>query len=357
MELGDAAKRFTFPVTEARTEVSRQHSQLNFAQVLENSKMQVAPLLPRTNNQGLPRLSGHALLGATTSDNAALPVDKHPFLDAIGRHRAGRSQAALDAINLKTATNSDFVERINEDCHVGPHLEWIPAIAAAATKAIAKGYVAGKVGENAGYAGKATGIAAGATWGIVGGLYVGYETSELLENSCKSKAFEARLLQTGPNSGPVPAADVIPLPNLPNNVERQIPGVRDIVDTSKVWLRAKYYLTVNGTEPPAHNATVYERAMSQNSLGSADYIKWAKQESSYSPLGAATHHAVFSVPAYIGAAYTANKLGLVGGSLPLKLAGVAVGLGLSWLGMRAHEETTLSELYSARLLSKPNHRP
>lgn len=285
-------------------------------------------------------------------------VDKHPFINAIGRHRAGRSQAALDAINLKTATNADFVERLNEDCHVGPHLEWLPATAAMVTKAGAKAYVAGKIGEHGGYVGKATGVAAGATWGVVGGLYVGYETAELLENSCKSKAFEQRLLHFGqtPNSTP-PGADTIPLPNLPNDVEKQIPGVRDVVDGTKTWVKTAYYLNFKGEEPPEHNSHVYDRAMQRSSMSNPDYIEWAKKESSYTTLGTATHHAAFAIPAYAGATYTANKLGLVNGSLPVKLAGVAVGLGLSWLGMRAHEETTLSELYSARLLSKPNDRP
>ena len=180
----------------------------------------------------------------------------------------------MDAIDLKTASNYDFVERINEDCRVGPHLEWIVAGVGGLTKASAAGYIGARVGAHGGTWGMVGGIAGGGLKGLIGGAFVGYESAELMENSCKASAYEKRLLQ----DPKAPSADDdspgLPIPDaLQFNVEPDIPSVRDTVD----WGKEKVRELITSTPPLDRNLAAYQKAIGQDNLDNAGFVDWLKK--------------------------------------------------------------------------------
>jgi len=308
-----------------------------------------------------PRADSHAAdekpLDGNYVSSADQPLsDKHPFMHAIGRHRAGRSRARLDAIDLKTASNYDFVERINEDCRVGPHLEWIVAGVGGLAKAGAAGYIGARVGAHGGTWGTIGGIAGGGIKGLIGGAFVGYESAEFLENSCKASAYEKRLLQNpkapSTDDGDSPG---LPIPDaLQFNVEPDIPSVRDSVDWGKEKLRELY----TSTPPLDHNFAVFQKAIGQDNLDNASFVEWAKKESYWTLPEKTAHYGVFSGLGVAGGWYIGHEMGLTNRyALGAKVLGAGVGAFLSWMRIGAHENTSLAELYSARLLDRPDDKP
>lgn len=282
------------------------------------------------------------------------PNDPRPWLHAIGRHRAGRSRATLDAISLQTASNYDFVERINEDCRVGPHLEWIVAGTGAALKASAAGFIGARVGAHAGRVGMITGIAGGGIKGLIAGAFAGYESAEFLENSCKAGAYEKRLLQD-PKTPPSDDAPGLPIPDaLQFDVEPNILSVRDLVDHGQDKIRELYH----GKPPQDHNLLMYQTAMDHNDLDNSSFVDWAKKQSYWTLPEKTAHYGAFGALGLGGGWYVSSELHLTNRSaLIAKGIGTAAGLLLSWMRIGAKENINLSELYSARLLDRPDDRP
>jgi hypothetical protein len=328
-------------------------------------KMQLAQL---NENDMLSRFAG----GTHHSHDGQM--DRHPFLHAVRRHWSGREQASEDARALSTVKNSDFVERINDDSRVGPHLEVAMFVPPFLLKGTAKSVVIGLLGAHMGTRAKVLGIAAGWALGAVGGGYVAYEASEAMESSVKLKAYDERFNQFKKGSVITDDSDPTPLGLSPSITqgfgwERDIPGVRDIIDNSKDWFKefpAVFHPRDDFTQrrhdfipkERQHELDTYNKVLTQRNLTDDQFRDWATKETEWTTKGLIAHNALFEVPALIGAGFVAREFGLGRkGTGLLMAAGVLGGYGLHWLGYKANHDTELANLYTARLLSKPEEHP
>jgi len=289
------------------------------------------------------------------SSTARLPDHLTDFLKAMHRRKEGVVQAAHDVVNLSGAPNDVFVEKIQEDCHIGPHWEWIPTAFIAGGKAAAKTYLLMKAGEHGGLLGKIAGGTFGLTWGLTAGLYTGYHLTEYKENSCIADNLEKRLDQFKPGgllSTPPLDTTTLPLPQI-DTVEHNLRGVRDIVHGVSDGAQKLWYKDLLHKEIPDEEFEIAKKVEARDSLSRRDFVKWATEESETSPLTKYGKEGLYGTIGYASTAVTVNKLYSGGGPLSLKLAGAAVGLALAWAGNRESEHDHLVELESARAISKP----
>jgi hypothetical protein len=317
---------------------------------------------------------------ALISNTAPPPAHTHKweFVNVIGRRRAGLDQAAVDAINLQDATNSDFVDRISEDCHVGPHLETAQFLGGFVGKGIVKGTIGKLAGQHLGPVGKWVGLGSGVTLAAIGGAYFAYETSELMENSCKISNYEKRFAQ-GITSGtttmdPEEVSPLGPL-NLPYGIEKHWPSVREVVDAGKEPFARAYY-HMRGKEVPDDDLEIFKLVDSKSALDDRQFMSWAQKESKPTYTDLAEHHGGFLAMGSAGGFYVTRelKMQLPSASLfddagrlhfRIKNPWSAAILGsalvgaflLSELGVKAKEYTKLAELYTARLITKPYDHP
>lgn len=264
----------------------------------------------------------------------------------------GSRQIVPVAQGLKQDTNAQFIDQIEHDCKVGAHLEWGIAAGTMALKSVGKGWVLGKASESLGVRAKLAGFATGGAIGAVTGIYTAYETAELLENSCRAKAFEERLRQTGSGSQTVDGPDFAPLTQT-YEIERGWPSVRTVVDRSREALAL-----ATGHDPQEKHNNFSKSALAHGALDDNAYIDWAHKESSWSWERIAKRDAGFATVGATGGVFAAHKLHLgTPGKVVMGLGGAAFAVGLSHLGISADQDTRLAELLKARLLSKPNVRP
>lgn len=264
----------------------------------------------------------------------------------------GAVQVKPYAQGLKQDTNAQFVNRIDYDCAVGPHLEWSIAGGTILGKSLVKGWVLGKAGESLGPVARLAGYATGATVGLVTGLYTAYETAELLENSCKANAFEERLRQTGSgaNTSDTPGLDLI---TQTYPIERGMPSVRSVVDYSREQLPF-----LRSQAAVDWQANLANKVAAQAKLDDNAYISWAHGQSAWSLQSVIKRDLGFMAAGAAGGLFTAHKLHLgLPGKVVVGAGGALFALGLSHLGIAADQDTKLAELLQARLLSKPNDRP
>jgi hypothetical protein len=268
----------------------------------------------------------------------------------------GSRQVVPYAKGLKNDTNDQFVNQIEHDCAVGPHLEWSIAGGTILAKSLAKGWVLGKASESLGPAARAAGYGTGVALGVVTGFYTAYETAELLENSCKAHAFEERLRQTGSGTQTIESPGLDPISQT-YEIERSFPSVRTVVDFSRGKIASLTGLGA-GHSPADKQAELEQKAFSKNGLDDSAYISWAHKESSWSLESMVKRDAGFMALGAGGGYFAATKLHLGWHGKAIATAGGAMlGLGLSHLGIAADQDTKLTELLKARLLSKPHDRP
>jgi hypothetical protein len=290
-----------------------------------------------------------------SSTAARLPDHLTDFYKALHRRKEGVIQAAHDVVNLSGAPNDVFVERIQEDCHIGPHWEWIPTASIALAKGAAKLWLLAKATEHGGTAAKVAGGTFGLTWGLTAGLYTGYHLTEYKENSCIADNLEKRLDQFKPGgllSTPPLDTTTLPLPQI-DSVEHNLPGVRDLVHGVQDGAQKLWYEDLQHKAVPDREFEIAKKVEAKDLLGKDDFAKWARQESASSPLAKYGKETAYAGIGYLTSAAAINKVYAGSGPWQFKVAGAVAGLALAWAGNRESEHERLVELASARVISKP----
>jgi hypothetical protein len=294
--------------------------------------------------------------GQEKSDVPVSPASTAPDQGVVihrGVHDpTGQKQAAQDARLLRHLPNQRFVERIEHDCAVGPHLEWSIAAGTIAAKSLVKGWILGKAGESMGVGARTGGYAAGVALGTVTGFYTAYETADLLENSCRAHAYEERLNQTRGGTVTEPPSVLDPITQT-YDVERGFPSVRTVVDYSSDHVKSLF-----GKPPDDSQSVNSSRVLAHKNLDDASYITWAHKASTV-PISTQVERGLgFASVGFAGGFYAGSKLHLGWqGSLVAASGGALLGVGLSCLGVAAKEDTKLAELLKLRLMSRPHDVP
>lgn len=333
-------------------------------------------------SQDLPKSGNTSLWKVTDQDSQDNPVthpqiwDSHPLFHAHRNFRNGQERAKQDADLLRNASNEEFVNQINKDTKIGPHLEWLTFGGALATKGATKSFVIHHIGKETGVNSKLA-LSAGLAMGAAGAAFLTYELADYVENSSRAKHFENRLLQnpdyvpgkpeessaqrkiSSENEKPAGTESVFPkldLPSIdliPEYVTKNIPGLRQIVDTTLQPTLTRVSKDLLGSELRDRHIEAHEKALAQNHLSNSEFVKWADKESSKSFKSQLIQDGIFSAVGTGGGLYTGLKLGFGRyGVAAVALAGTAGAFALSKLKSSAESYTEKSDFYQARLLQK-----
>lgn len=287
--------------------------------------------------------------------------DQHPLWNAHRNFENGRKLAEQDSELMKNASNLAFVEQINKDSHIQPQLEWLMFGGALATKGVAKAFVLSHIGHEAGSIGGKLAIPGGIALGVAGAAFLTYELSDYLENSGRSEQFEKRLLENKDSAVARPddidpsltqqaikAADL-----LPEYVSRQIPSLRDIVDSNIAPVKAATYHYLLNSEVSDHKQELVDKALAHGNLNNQEYVDWAKKESAISLKYQVIQDSIFTSFGIAGGFYAGTKLGLGRyGGPAIGLLGAAGSLALSHLKTAAEESSSKATLFETRLIKQ-----